>query len=97
MTNLKLELSLKRKRAILDWKQYSYMIIKEEEKVLERANQLNQIGPRSKDALHIACAISARCEYFITTDDKIINKNDFLTEITFTDPIGFIKEIYNDY
>ena len=83
-----------RKRAIQEWKRYSNMIIKEEKKILEKAIQLNQFGLRSKDALHVACAISARCEYFITTDDKIINKQNFIEELILTDPIGFIKEIY---
>ncbi|MCD4693261.1 MAG: hypothetical protein K8R79_10125 [Calditrichales bacterium] len=29
-------------------------------------------GLKSKDALHVSCAIEADCEYFITTDDKLI-------------------------
>ena len=63
---------------------------------LEKARQLNQVGLRSEDALHIACAISAGCKYFITTDDKIINKNGGIEELILTDPIGFIKEVSND-
>lgn len=85
-----------RKRAIQEWKRFSSMIIKEEKKILDKAIQLNQAGLRSKDALHIACAIYAGCGYFITTDDKIINKRNLIEELTLTDPIGFIKEIYND-
>ncbi len=50
---------------------------------------------RRKDDLHISCDISAGCEYFITTDDKILNKNEFIEELTITDPIGFIKEAYS--
>ena len=86
-----------RKRSIHEWKSYSTIIIKEEKRILEKATQLNQVGLRSKDALHIACAISGQCEYFVTTDDKIINKQNFITGLILTDPIGFIKEIYNDY
>jgi len=29
-----------------------------------------------KDAAHLACAIKAGCDYFITTDDKLIKKYD---------------------
>lgn len=64
--------------------------------VLEKAKDLNRRGIRSKDALHIVCAIVAGCAYFLTTDDKIINKNNLITELILTDPIGFIKEVYND-
>jgi hypothetical protein len=86
-----------RKSSIVEWKSYSSMFIKENKTIPEKAMKLNQLGLRSKDALHIACAISARCNYFITTDDKIINKQNFLSEIFLTDPIGFIKEVYDDY
>ena len=85
-----------RKKAIQDWKRYSSMVVKEEEKILGKATQLNHAGLRSKDALHIACAVLARCKYFITTDDKIINKQSLITGLSLIDPIGFIKEIYND-
>jgi len=54
---------------------------------------LNQIGFRSKDALHISCALSAGCQYFLTTDDKILNKNGLIEELTIIDPIGFIREV----
>lgn len=85
-----------RKKAILEWKHNSIMIIKEKETILQKAKELNQIGIRSKDALHLSCAISAKCKYFLTTDDKIINKNRLVTELSLTDPIGFIREVYND-
>ena len=85
-----------RKKTIREWKQHSIIIVKENKNILEKARQLTQFGIRSKDALHIACAISARCEYFISTDDKIINKQNLIAGLTLTDPIGFIKEVYND-
>ena len=85
-----------RESAIREWKQLASMNIKEDAAVLEKAKDLNRRGIRSKDALHIACAIAAGCDYFLTTDDKIINKNKLITELTLTDPIGFIKEVYND-
>ena len=69
-------------------------IIKENAIVLNKAKNLNLIGLRGKDALHISCAISAGCKYFLTTDDKILNKNDSVTELVLTDPIGFVKEVY---
>ena len=45
------------------------------------------------DSLHIACAIILKCDFFITTDDKILNLSKTLEEIKITDPIGFIKEV----
>ena len=83
-----------RKKAIGGWKQHSSIIIKENATILDKAEKLNQIGLRSKDALHLSCAMSASCKYFLTTDDKILNKNKLIAELTLTDPIGFIKEVY---
>jgi hypothetical protein len=85
-----------RKKAIMEWKRHSIIIIKGDETILQKARKLNQIGLRSKDALHLSCAISAGCKYFLTTDDKIINKNNSIAQLILTDPIGFIKEVYND-
>lgn len=83
-----------RERAIREWKQHAIVNIKENSAILEKAKDLNQKGVRRKDALHIACAISAGCKYFLTTDDKILNKNEIIEELTIIDPIGFIKEAY---
>lgn len=83
-----------RKKAIGVWKKYSSIIIIENGIVLDKAKILNRIGLRSKDALHLSCAISAGCKYFLTTDDKILNKNNLIAELTLTDPMGFIKEVY---
>ena len=82
-----------RKRAIREWKNYAVMNFDEEKAILDKANMLNQIGLRSKDALHISCAISAGCQYFLTTDDKILNKDVLIEELTIIDPIGFIREV----
>jgi predicted nucleic acid-binding protein len=84
-----------RQGAIREWKQYAVMNIKETAAILDRAKDLHQKGLRSKDALHIACAISSGCKYFLTTDDKILNKKEIIDELTITDPIGFIKEVYS--
>ena len=83
-----------RMNAISDWKNQAALVIKENKKIVEKAKKFNEIGMRSKDALHIACAISGKCKYFLTTDDKIINKNNAIKGITIIDPIGFIKEVY---
>jgi predicted nucleic acid-binding protein len=83
-----------RVNAILDWKSQAISLIKENKKILDKAKKLKEIGLRSKDALHISCAISAKCKYFLTTDDKILNKNNLIKDINVIDPIGFIKEVY---
>ncbi|MBI1746160.1 MAG: PIN domain protein [Acidobacteria bacterium] len=64
-----------RKKSISDWKKHALVMITENPTILNKAKELTQMGLRSKDALRISCALSAGCQYFLTTDDKIINKN----------------------
>lgn len=82
-----------RKNAISDWKQQALLTVNENPIIIETAKKLVGIGLRPKDALHIACAQFAECSYFLTTDDKIINKNSQIEQITIIDPISFIKTL----
>jgi len=48
-------------------------------------------GIRANDALHIACAIDSRCEYFITTDAGLTNKE--IDGIKIINPIDFVRKM----
>jgi predicted nucleic acid-binding protein len=60
---------------------------------LQIAKLLNEKGVKKLDSLHVACAIVAKVDYFLTTDDGILKKAMLANEIKITDPIGFIKEV----
>ena len=60
------------------------------ENIHRAAKELMNRGIKMKDATHLACAISSGCDYFITTDDKLIKKCDdniikVRTPLTFLD------------
>ncbi len=63
---------MERKEAIKEWKKLAVIDIEESEIILNKAKELMKIGLKSKDALHIACAIEGKAEYFLSTDDKIL-------------------------
>ena len=42
------------------------------------------------DSLHIACAITNKCDYFITTDNRLLNKP--VTKTKIITPINFVLE-----
>ena len=48
-------------------------------------------GIKTFGALHIACAVSAHCEYYITTDKKLLNTP--IPEIKIVSPIDFVNEM----
>ena len=78
-----------RKSQILKWKNIAKVDINESDKIIVMANNIMQKGIKSKDALHLACAIEAECNYFITTDGKILNKS--IENIIIFDPINFVR------
>jgi hypothetical protein len=84
---------VERKAQINLWKKYAKEDIEENSEVIDIANFINQFGIQKIDSLHIACAIFAKCDYFLTTDDKILGKSDKIKNINLNDPIGFIKEV----
>ncbi|MCF8094738.1 MAG: hypothetical protein K9J79_05185 [Desulfobacteraceae bacterium] len=81
-----------RKNLIGSWEKYAMEYIQETPLLIETAKTLNQKNLSKIDSLHIACAITAQCKYFLTTDDKILKKTSLIDQININDPIGFIKE-----
>ncbi len=82
-----------RKVSIARWKNFALKDVEETEILLQKANDLSKMGLKAKDALHIASAIEAEAEYFLTTDDKILSKAGKIKELTVLSPTDFIKEI----
>jgi len=82
-----------RKLRVKGWRKYAVTDIQENDAVIEKANSLNLTGFKKLDSLHIACAIISECDFFITTDDKILSLAKTAEGIKIIDPIGFIKEV----
>ncbi|SJM89143.1 conserved hypothetical protein [Crenothrix polyspora] len=82
-----------RRRQILKWRNYAKDDIDESMQLLEIGNRILTTGVKKIDALHIACAIMANSDYFMTTDDGILKKAALIQPIKIIDPIGFIREV----
>ncbi|NJO69382.1 MAG: type II toxin-antitoxin system VapC family toxin [Bacteroidetes bacterium] len=80
-----------RKEVILEWRSLATEIIIETNQVLVNAKKLLTIGLKSKDAIHVACAMEAKCDYFITTDAGISRKLINFEHIKVINPIQFIS------
>jgi predicted nucleic acid-binding protein len=78
-----------RKETIRNWREVASVDISENDQIVKLAEKITTTGIKPKDALHLSCAIHAECEYFITTDAKILNKK--VDGIKLIDPIEFIK------
>jgi hypothetical protein len=82
-----------RREQIAKWKTYACTDMEADEDIIERAHSINQFGVKKLDSLHIACAIQAGADYFLTTDRGIINKAELINDIQVKDPIDFIREV----
>lgn len=78
-----------RKRAISAWRQRAVVDVEAEDDVFRRALLVVKCGIKSMDALHIACAIVARCRFFLTTDKKVLKKR--IDGITLLNPMDYIQ------
>ena len=86
--------SIEIKDRIAVWKQIAVEHCNLNETILDKALELEKIGLHSKDALHIASAIFAKADFFISTDKKILNKN--ITGISLVNPVKFVEEFLHD-
>jgi predicted nucleic acid-binding protein len=76
------------------WKKIAVVDCGYSETIRQEALELMKLGLRQKDAAHVACAISAGVEFFLTTDKKILNKP--IARIAVVNPIDFIRRFSDD-
>ncbi|MBS9780098.1 MAG: hypothetical protein KGV51_05660 [Moraxellaceae bacterium] len=86
-----------RRFAIEKWQSLAKYNITESDNIIKYANKLVDKGIKTKDALHVACAVEARAEYFLSTDDKLLKKLLLNTDIHGLNPTTFIQVLSYDY
>ena len=60
-----------------------------DEVILMAAEIMQSSGLKEMDASHIACAIKVECDYFLTTDDRVLKYHS--DKIKIMNPIEFLK------
>jgi predicted nucleic acid-binding protein len=90
---------INRKVAVGDWQKLGAVDISTSQRVEDIASELALIGVKPMDALHVASAIEAQAEYFLTTDKALLRKMAQHNNLRVLDPVDFIralKEINNE-
>jgi predicted nucleic acid-binding protein len=82
-----------RREQIAKWRRYASTDVEATDDVIDVARSLHQQGLKKFDALHLACAITANADYFLTTDNGILKKAEMIKNIQIKDPIDFIREV----
>jgi predicted nucleic acid-binding protein len=83
-----------RRLKIADWEAYASYKVDINDEIIEKARTYIGTGLRQKDAVHIASAVDAGGDYFITVDKKILNKS--IRDITVIHPVEFLRRLQND-
>jgi predicted nucleic acid-binding protein len=81
---------LERQIEIQRWKKLADSFTNETPEILTQMKQLMTLGLKPVDALHVACAIDLKCDYFLTVDKGILKKAAKILSITITNPINLI-------
>ena len=82
-----------RRNTILDFIEqnaFVYVGVERRAEIEAKANDIMKTGIKFKDACHVASAICAKCEYFISTDIRLLKFNT--EEIKMVTPIEFVTE-----
>ena len=78
-----------KRRIIQKWRRFSALDVEESIEILELANAIQKTGVKSADSLHLACSIVAKCDYFLSVDDRILK---YPTDvIVLCNPVDFLK------
>lgn len=80
-----------RRRAIMqfvDTHATAYIGLERKDEIVSMATEIMSTGIKFKDACHVASAVYANCEYFISTDKRLLKyKTD---QIKLVNPIDFV-------
>ena len=82
-----------RRDAVVRWKTAAAVDVEESDAIVQRAREIASRGLRAKDALHVACAMAAGCDFFLTTDDFVVKRMRGFTGIAVMDPTQFVIEV----
>jgi predicted nucleic acid-binding protein len=83
-----------KRESIEVWRNVASEIVQISQAVSDKAAEYMKLGIRQKDASHIACAVVAGADCFITTDKKILNKN--IMDVEILNPIDFLRRHYDE-
>ncbi len=81
-----------RRLAVCGWKGRALVDIAESPGIVIRAKEFVKEGLRPKDALHLACAVDAKSDVFLTTDDGLLRFGKGREGVRVMNPVDFVVE-----
>jgi len=78
---------------ILAWRDLASEYVRIDDAIERRATEIMQLGVKTADAIHLACAESAGCDWFFTVDMGILKKTSGIGPMRVVNPMQFIEEM----
>lgn len=85
-----------RREKIMEWRQGAVCTVTMTDDVVSDADELAALGLHAADALHVASAANAGCDYFITTDLRLMRRVRGFRETKVVNPMEFLLEVEDD-
>jgi len=82
---------LERRTTIEDFLKYATIDLDETHEIINIAEVAKEVGLKTKDSLHVACAIVGSCDYMLTTDKRLLKYED--ERIQVLNPMQFLIEM----
>ena len=79
-----------KRAAIAQWEKVSVRFVEKSDSITVLVRQIAAVGIKPADSLHIACAITAQCNYFISVDNRVLKYQD--NRIIICNPVDFINK-----
>ena len=80
----------KRYNSIVKWIDGAAIYIETTDDVIDRAQYFLSLGVKKMDALHLASAEKAQCDWFFTTDKGILRKVQSVGLMQVANPVDFV-------
>ena len=84
---------VEKQEKILPWRDRAVVHVGITPEIEVRAGTFVQLGVKAADALHLACAESAGCDWFFTVDKGILSKVGVVGTMQVANPLDFIQEV----
>ncbi|MBO7685185.1 MAG: PIN domain protein [Kiritimatiellae bacterium] len=83
---------LQRKHAVTAWINGAVVDVAPTDEISARAHAFEALGVKPSDAIHLACAEFASCDWFFTVDRGILRKIRNVGSMRVANPVEFVLE-----
>ncbi|MBP5544062.1 MAG: PIN domain-containing protein [Kiritimatiellae bacterium] len=77
---------------ILSWRHGASVFVEITAEIERNAGLIMDLGVKTGDALHLACAAYAKCDWFFTVDRGILKKVNNIGAMRVANPLRYIEE-----